>query len=168
MSTKLQWIAALSAVTAAFTAALPSAAIEPDQSCFMRTSSGRVVSLGHLCSEQAPRRVNTPRPLRRPSVAVPNQASATASNTYLVKEGKGGYFDNKTKIDYDFYYQIWSDQSNTYFELRVWRYQEYPQGRPFLRERRFRTAVEAEHHFACRYANQPTAVCPLETPKPAQ
>lgn len=164
MLKNLHWVAALSIVTAAIAA--PSIAIEPDQGCFMQTSSGRVVSLGQFCSGQTTRKVNAPtRSPRRSSSTTLNKAPNASSNTYLMKEGKGGYFDNATKTDHDYYYQIWSDQGNTYFELRVWRYQEYAQGRPFFRNRWFKTAVEAENEFACEYAQQPTAVCPRRTPK---
>lgn len=165
----LHWAAALSIVAAPI--ARPLAAIEPEQGCFMKTASGQLVSLGHLCSSPtaAPRRLQTPtRPVRRPSAAPADRYSNAATSARLVKEGRGGYFDTASKIDHDYYYQIWSAPGSNSVELRVWRYQDYAHGSPLLTSGSFSTAVDAEHYFACRFAHQPTVACPLLTPRSPQ
>ncbi|WP_190344343.1 hypothetical protein, partial [Leptolyngbya sp. FACHB-36] len=110
-------------------------AIESNNPCYMRTSSGRVVSLGQLCSG----RQSAPAPrLSRPSA--PSRSKAT-TNDYMVSEGKGG----------GNFYQVWSTSDNKKYTLKVWLRQEFAEGSPSIVPQSFRSSGDAVKYFDCHY-----------------
>lgn len=125
---------------------------EPDHVCYMRTSSGQVVNLGKLCGEG-----NMVVPVNTRSTARPAaQTLPEPDGEKKVSEGRGnGYI-----------FEIWTNQYNKGYELRVWEVARYPDGSPW----RYSTKSVGEAHdtFGCNYEDKKLPSCPAYVTRSAE
>ncbi|MBW4651470.1 MAG: hypothetical protein KME20_00170 [Kaiparowitsia implicata GSE-PSE-MK54-09C] len=75
--------------------------------------------------------------------------TATAGD-FRVSNGYGG----------EYAYEVWRSRDNTWYQLRVWRRQDYPRGAGFIVDRTFLSSREALTHFDCDYARRAIPQCP--------
>lgn len=154
MSKLLPWVASLPFVLMPIVSSVQ--AIEPDSPCYIQTHSGEIVNLIGLCNGR-PTTIPTatsPSRLRNPSTSN-RQFSSEAGNK--VSEGRGGYYDKQTGVDQDYYYELWANQKNTRYTLKVWDYDRYPNGSPTTVA--FPTSRAAVDYFDCYYAGKSLPSC---------
>ncbi len=74
--------------------------------------------------------------------------TATAGD-FRVSNGYGG----------EYAYEVWRSRDNTWYQLRVWRRQDYPRGTTIAMEQ-FPSSREALTRFDCDYARRAIPQCP--------
>ena len=72
---------------------------------------------------------------------------------FLANSGSGGYYDKSTHQSHRYEYEVWSDDSNAIYTLKVWDSQDYPNGSPHALSS-FKSAREALDYFDCYYARK--------------
>ncbi len=77
----------------------------------------------------------------------------TALADFMTNSGSGGYSDKNTQRSYRYEYEVWSDDSNTSYTLKVWNSEDYPDGSPTGLSS-FKSAREALDYFDCHYAHK--------------
>ncbi len=77
----------------------------------------------------------------------------TALAEFMSNSGSGGYYDKNTSRAYRYEYEVWSNDNNTVYTLKVWDSQNYPNGSPYSFHS-FRSAGEALDYFDCTYARK--------------
>jgi hypothetical protein len=71
---------------------------------------------------------------------------------YRVGNGGGGHFDERGNL-FSYEYEVWSDDTNTEYTLKVWQSKNYPNGRPEVIES-FKSARRALDYFDCHYSQK--------------
>ncbi|MBF2027701.1 MAG: hypothetical protein IGS48_13200 [Oscillatoriales cyanobacterium C42_A2020_001] len=130
--------------------------VSADSSCYMVTSSGRKISLAGMCSNRTT--PTGPANSSRSNSGTGLKQLPSQSNGYLVKEGAGGRKNGS--VAEDFHYQVWSNQMNTSYTLKVWEAEDYPNGSPQTVPLSFRSVGEAEEYFDCTYTSKRLRSCP--------
>lgn len=126
-----------------------------DSPCSMTTASGTVINLSSVCAGKT----TTPTPTQSiPRSSTKASTQGSSAEGYRVSEGQGGYANSRTGASQYFYYEVWSNLSNTIYTLKVWNATDYPSSSPF-NERRFRSAREALDYFDCYYARRSIPSC---------
>ena len=82
-------------------------------------------------------------------LAVPRIALAD----FMANSGSGGYYDKRTSQSYRYEYEVWANDNNTAYTLKVWDSQDYPNGSTD-RSRSFESARQALDYFDCHYARK--------------
>ncbi len=86
------------------------------------------------------------------AVAVLTVSSAALAD-YQMSSGSAGSGDGK-----DYAYEIWSNDQNTAYTLKVWLRKTYPNSSPWIHT--FRSSIEAFNYFDCNYAQKSLPSCP--------
>lgn len=81
-------------------------------------------------------------------------ASAALAD-YRMASGGAGSGDGQ-----DYVYEIWSNDQNTSYTLKVWFRKDYPDRAP--RTHSFRSSREAFDYFDCNYARKSLPSCPRQ------
>lgn len=76
---------------------------------------------------------------------------------FLSNNGSGGYYDKTTGRSYSYDFELWTNDSNTQYRLKIWRTSDYPHNSPF-RTYSFASASEALNFFDRNYTAK---VCDL-------
>jgi hypothetical protein len=79
--------------------------------------------------------------------------SSSALADYQMSSGSAGRGDGK-----DYAYEIWSNNQNTVYTLKVWLRNDYPAGS--YTTHRFRSSKEASDYFECNYMQKSLPSCP--------
>ena len=77
----------------------------------------------------------------------------TALADFMANSGSGGYYDKRTGQSYRYEYEVWSNDNNTAYTLKVWNSQDYPNGSSY-RPVTFESARRALDYFDCTYARR--------------
>ncbi len=77
----------------------------------------------------------------------------TALADFMANSGSGGYYDKNTSQSYRYEYEVWANNNNTAYTLKVWDSQNYPNGSPY-RSSSFESARQALDYFDCHYAQK--------------
>lgn len=80
-------------------------------------------------------------------------APQAASAEFLSNNGSGGYYNRSTGRSYSFEFELWANDSNTDYTLKVWRSPDYPNQSAF-KVRRFASAAEALKYFDSNYTDK--------------
>lgn len=128
-----------------------------DSDCYMTTSSGQKIELKGMCGNSSAK--SKPARSSRSQPATHSTRQTASSNEFLVQEGRGGYENSQTGIGADYQYQVWTNSMNTYYTLKVWRLENYPNG-SLLASHSFRSGREALDYFDCNYAKKRISTCP--------
>lgn len=72
---------------------------------------------------------------------------------FMANSGSGGYYDKSTGRSYRYEYEVWSDDNNTAYTLKVWDSRDYPNGSSY-RSVTFESARKALDYFDCNYAQK--------------
>lgn len=86
------------------------------------------------------------------TVAVLTVSSAAVAD-YQMSSGSSGSGNGK-----DYAYEIWSNEQNTAYTLKVWLRANYPNSSPWIHT--FRSSTEAFNYFDCNYAQKSLPSCP--------
>lgn len=79
--------------------------------------------------------------------------SSAALADYQMSSGSAGSGDGK-----DYAYEIWSDNQNTIYTLKVWPRNDYLKGAHWTHS--FRSSIEAFNYFDCNYVQKSLPSCP--------
>lgn len=77
----------------------------------------------------------------------------TALADFIANSGSGGYYSKKDGRAHRFEYEVWSNDNNTVYTLKVWKAQNYPKGSSY-RSFSFESARKALDYFDCVYARR--------------
>ncbi len=77
----------------------------------------------------------------------------TALADFMANSGSGGYYDKNTSRSYRYEYEVWSNDNNTEYTLKVWDSKDYPNGSSY-RSVSFESAGKALDYFDCHYAGR--------------
>ncbi len=77
----------------------------------------------------------------------------TALADFMANSGSGGYYDKNTSRSYRYEYEVWSNDNNTTYTLKVWDSKDYPNGSSY-RSVTFESARKALDYFDCTYARR--------------
>lgn len=72
---------------------------------------------------------------------------------FMANSGSGGYYDKITSRSYRYEYEVWANDDNTEYTLKVWKSQNYPNGSTY-RSANFESARQALDYFDCYYAGK--------------
>lgn len=75
--------------------------------------------------------------------------SNVATADYLVSNGGGGNYN----------YQLWADEDNFHYYLKIWSRKEDPSSEPSSTTRNFESTRDALNYFDCSYADKDLPVC---------
>ncbi len=70
---------------------------------------------------------------------------------FMANSGSGGYSDRSTGQAYRYEFELWSNDNNTVYTLKVWNAPNYPNGASYA-PRSFESARKALDYFDCHYA----------------
>ncbi|MGV0023712.1 hypothetical protein [Phormidesmis priestleyi] len=76
-----------------------------------------------------------------------------ASAEFLSNNGSGGYYNKSTGQSYSYEFELWTNDNNTEYTLKVWRSPDYPNQSAF-KVRRFTSAAEALKYFDSNYTDK--------------
>ncbi|KAM3095007.1 hypothetical protein ACKFKF_25865 [Phormidesmis sp. 146-12] len=76
-----------------------------------------------------------------------------ASAKFLANNGSGGYYDRQTGRSHSYEFELWANDNNTQYTLKVWRSPDYPNKSPIEVEY-FRSAGEALNFFDSNYTDK--------------
>ncbi len=77
----------------------------------------------------------------------------TALADFMANSGSGGYYDKRTSQSHRYEYEVWANDDNTAYTLKVWDSQDYPNGSTY-RSPSFESARQALDYFDCNYAQK--------------
>ncbi|KAM3116263.1 hypothetical protein [Phormidesmis sp. 146-33] len=77
-----------------------------------------------------------------------------ASAKFLANNGSGGYYDRQTGRSHSYEFELWANDNNTQYTLKVWRSPDYPNGTPFKTHRRLTSVAEALKLFDTNYTDK--------------
>lgn len=77
----------------------------------------------------------------------------TALADFMANSGSGGYYDKNTNRSYRYEYEVWANDDNTTYTLKVWNSPDYPTGSPYSLGG-FESARQALDYFDCKYARK--------------
>lgn len=72
---------------------------------------------------------------------------------FMANSGSGGYYNKSTSRSYRYEYEVWANDNNTGYTLKVWKSQDYPNGSPRSLYS-FESARQALDYFDCHYARK--------------
>jgi hypothetical protein len=82
-------------------------------------------------------------------------AQTAAFADYQVSNGSDGHYKEGRLLSYE--YEVWLNETNKQYTLKVWQSKNYPNGSP-EEISRFKSAREALDHFDCYYSEK-EAIC---------
>ncbi|KAM3090328.1 hypothetical protein ACKFKG_29880 [Phormidesmis sp. 146-35] len=76
-----------------------------------------------------------------------------ASAKFLANNGSGGYYDRQTGRSHSYEFELWANDNNSKYTLKVWRSPDYPNKSP-IKVEYFRSAGEALNFFDKNYTDK--------------
>ncbi len=81
-------------------------------------------------------------------------APQVASANFLANNGSGGYYDRQTGRSHSYEFELWANDDNREYTLKVWRSPDYPNNTPFKIYRPFTSVAEALKYFDSNYTDK--------------
>lgn len=152
MTLRIRLIASLAIAASSITAV--ATAQETNYLCFMQRASGQMIDLTALCVDEALPALSANRASSPASQTQPTSIfrdTTQAAGLTKVGDGKGGYVNRG--IAHDFAYELWTNQDNTSYNLKVW---ELKGGKRTgqVANRTFESSREALNYFDCTYGGK--------------